>query len=91
MTFYAVSSLFGKVAKFYYISVKSNKAFDGKEKEVQAMMTIERRLKMISILDKMERHPIATKQMNVIDVSVFKEKDIKELENNNYKEGKIYE
>lgn len=55
------------------------------------MMTIERRLKMISILDKMERHPIATKQMNVIDVSVFKEKGIKELENNNSKEGKIYE
>ncbi len=56
-------------------------------------MTIERRLKMISILDKMERHPIATKQMNVNDVSTIKEKKVKTLalENSNCKEGKNYE
>ncbi len=43
-------------------------------------MTIEKRLKMISILDKMDRHPIVTKSMNVTNASKFKEKEVIKIE-----------
>ena len=40
------------------------------------MMTIERRLKMISILDKMERHSTVTNAMNVTDASELKKRKV---------------
>ena len=48
------------------------------------MMTIERRLKLISILDKMERHPIVTKSMNAKDASRIKEKEITDIKDDKW-------
>lgn len=47
------------------------------------MMTIERRLKMISILDKMERHSIVTNAMNVTDASELKKRKVNKIKNEN--------
>lgn len=56
------------------------------------IMTIERRLKMISILDKMERHSTITKAMNVTDASEFKKEKVTNIKNDNKsQEGRGYE